>query len=66
MTEPGAGWLAQVDQMKAGLRDMADMLGGYRDSLMEHGFERGEALELVNSFQVTLIATTRTDHGGLD
>ena len=58
---PAPDWMANTDELKAGLRDLAEMLGGYRDNLLANGFDRPEAQELVNSFQVTLVATTRTD-----
>lgn len=47
--------LSQGDQGDAALRDLARMLGAYYRSLLESGFNSGEALEIILGLQRSLI-----------
>jgi hypothetical protein len=47
--------VAAVDQAGAALRDVAGMLGAYREQLIAAGFDRDEAIELVLDLQRDII-----------
>ena len=47
-----------IEQTEAFLRDFAGVLATYRDSLMERGFSRSEAMQLVTNYQSTLIGAS--------
>lgn len=47
----GVGKVApSFDQLAANLRDMAGMLGAFRESLVEYGFEQEDAVALVQQW----------------
>lgn len=50
-----AARIAAADQLGAGMRDVAAVLGAYRRELMIQGFSRDEALELCSTYQVQLL-----------
>jgi len=43
--------IAQLDQVEADLRSWAKVYGGYRESLIEEGFDPDEAFSMVMSWQ---------------
>jgi hypothetical protein len=43
--------IARLDQAGAALRDVARMLGSYRDELIAAGFDRDEAIEFALDLQ---------------
>lgn len=55
------GWSATLDQMMAGMADMAKLLGSYRRELLEAGFSRLEALQLCAGYQQTLLTGSSDD-----
>jgi hypothetical protein len=56
MDDPGRGRLVAVlDQAEAALRDVAGMLGTYREHLVAAGFDREDALELCLDVQRAVI-----------
>lgn len=56
-----AGWRAQLDQMTAGLSDLAHLVGAYARALEEEGFARTEALELAAHYQMVLLTMGSED-----
>lgn len=53
MSEPG--WVAQIDQMRASLRDLATVLCSYRKDLIAGGFDEGDAVMLVSELQASIL-----------
>jgi hypothetical protein len=57
MNEPD--WLSQLDQTRAGLRDLASVLAGYMTALVDAGFNRGEALQITIAWQTAIMGAPR-------
>ena len=60
-------WLASLDQMNAGLRDLAKAVRNYYVMLIENGFAPEQAVMLAGGFQHTLImmpAAQQSDEPG--
>lgn len=55
--KPTPDWIAQLDQMNAGLRDLAKAIGTYYVALIETGFTAEQAIVLTVGFQATFVAT---------
>lgn len=47
--------VAAIDQLRAGLGDVARLLGGYRSELIAAGFSPDEALELCRDIQLNML-----------
>lgn len=43
------------DQVKAGLRDFAEILAAYKKSLVEQGFTQLEIISLLTTYQTALL-----------
>lgn len=52
-------WIAHLDQIKANCGDTAQMLATYRDQLLQAGFTRQEALQLVLGLQTSAMLESR-------
>ena len=61
--EDEAAKIAQGDQSKAGMADLAQNLHAYCDSLIAAGFSRPEALVLTLNYQTTMIAAALQRQG---
>jgi hypothetical protein len=58
-----AGLIAVLDQLRAELTDLADVVVAYFDALVDNGLTRDEALELVVEFQHPYFAPLDEDAG---
>lgn len=50
-------YLHSFEQAAANMRPITAMLGSYMNSLVENGFSRSEALELVSRFQDKILTS---------
>lgn len=54
--EPEGGWLAMLDQLKAGLNDFAGLVFAYYTALIEQGFAPEQAMMFAMAWQASWIA----------
>lgn len=48
--ESDLGWIAELDQMRRSVKDVASIVWSYYSGLLEEGFTESQALKLAESY----------------
>lgn len=54
-------WIAALDQISAGFKDLAAILHSYYTNMLEIGFTEGQALDLTIAFQASQLHLAMED-----